>query len=146
MSRETSPAHERRRLDPESFRARGLSASLTVKDLDASIDWYAHAIGFVVDDIREHDGRPAMAVLKAGNVRLVLSQDDGAKGTERVKGAGMSLHFTTAQDVDQLADRVMAEGWALESEPADMPWGARAFRVRDPDGFLLSISSEAEGA
>jgi hypothetical protein len=29
----------------------------------------------------------------------------------------------------------------LESEPADA-WGARVFRLRDPDGFKLVISSE----
>jgi uncharacterized glyoxalase superfamily protein PhnB len=30
----------------------------------------------------------------------------------------------------------------LETEPADMPWGARVFRLVDPDGYKLSISSE----
>jgi uncharacterized glyoxalase superfamily protein PhnB len=28
------------------------------------------------------------------------------------------------------------------SEPVDTPWGVRMFRVRDPDGFRLTISSE----
>lgn len=133
----------RRRSDPESFRARGLSAAMSVRDLDASVDWYVHAIGFVVDKTYERAGVATGVALKAGNVRLLLNQDDGAQGTDRVKGLGMSLFFTTAQDVDALAERIKAEGATLEMEPADTPWGTRAFRVRDPDGFLLVISSEA---
>ena len=131
----------RRRSEPEAFRARSLSVSMTVKDLDSSVDWYCHAIGFVVDKSYEREGHTSGVVLKAGAVRILLNQDDGAKG-ERVKGAGMSLHFTTVQDVDVLAERIKAEGWSLETEPTDMPWGARSFRVRDPDGFMLAISSE----
>jgi len=132
----------RRRSEPEAFRARTLSVSMTVKDLDASVDWYCHAIGFVVDKSYERDGRTSGVVLKAGSVRILLNQDDGAKGTDRVKGEGMSLQFTTVQEIDVLAERIKAEGWSLETEPADMPWGVRSFRVRDPDGFRIAISSE----
>ena len=136
------PGLSRRRSDPESFRARNLSVALTVQDVDASADWYSHAIGFVVDRTYEREGVTAGIVLKAGNVRVLLNQDDGAKGADRVKGVGISLHLTTTQDIDGLAERIKAEGWRLETEPTDMPWGARVFRVRDPDGFLLAISSE----
>ena len=136
-------ALSRRRSDPESFRARGLSVAMTVRDVDASVDWYSHAIGFVVDRTYEREGRTTGVAMKAGNVRLLLNQDDGARGGDRVKGLGISLFFTTAQDVDALAERVKAEGSTLEMEPADTPWGTRAFRVRDPDGFMLVISTEA---
>ena len=139
------PGLSRRRQDPEAFRARSLSVSLTVNNLDASVDWYCHAIGFVVDKTYERDGVVSGVVVKAGSVRILLNQDDGAKGTERAKGLGMSLHFTTVQDVDAIAERIKAEGWSLDTEPADMPWGVRAFRVRDPDGFRISIASEPAG-
>ena len=135
------PGLSRRRSDPESFRARALQVSMTVKDLDASVDWYCHAIGFVIDKTYERDGVTSGVVMKAGSVKILLNQDDGAKG-ERVKGEGISLFFTTAQDIDALAERIKAEGSTLDSEPADMPWGARVFRVRDPDGFRIAISSD----
>lgn len=133
----------RRRSDPESFRARGLSVAMTVKDLDASVDWYSHAIGFVVDRTYERGGVATGVALKAGNVRILLNQDDGARGGDRVKGLGISLFFTTVQDVDALAERIKAEGATLEMEPTDTPWGTRAFRVRDPDGFMLVVSTDA---
>ncbi|MFL5607892.1 MAG: VOC family protein [Gemmatimonadaceae bacterium] len=127
---------------PESFRAISLSASLTVKDLESSVAWYRDAIGFIVDQEYKRDGRVLSVALKAGTVRILLNQDDGAKGTDRVKGEGISLMLTTAQDIDQLARRVKAAGGTLITEPADMPWGARAFRAHDPDGFKLAFSSE----
>lgn len=74
-------------------------------------------------------------------MRILLNQDDGAKGLERKKGAGFSLMITTAQDVDGIAERIRENGGTLDSEPADMPWGGRAFRLQDPDGFRLAISS-----
>ncbi len=136
------PHLSKRRSEPEAFRARTLSVAMSVKDLDSSVDWYSHAIGFVVDKSYEREGRMTSVALKAGAVRILLNQDDGAKGAERVKGAGMSLYFTTVQNVDVLAERIKAEGWTLESEPADTPWGPRMFRVRDPDGFLIVIASD----
>jgi uncharacterized glyoxalase superfamily protein PhnB len=54
----------------------------------------------------------------------------------------MSMQFITSQSIDDLANRIKSGGGALESEPADMPWGVRMFRVRDPDGFKFAFSSE----
>jgi uncharacterized glyoxalase superfamily protein PhnB len=131
-----------KRAEPESFRARTLSASLTVKDLQKSLAWYHDVVGFAVDRRIEREGKLRAVALKAGDVRLVINQDDGAKGWDRVKGEGFSLQITTDQSVDELANRIKKLGGALESEPADMPWGARIFRLRDPDGFKLVISSD----
>jgi PhnB protein len=135
------PEHARKRADPPSFRARNLSASLTVNDLQRSLAWYRDIVGFAVDLMHERDGRLNSVTLKAGDVRLRLSQDDGAKGANRVKGLGMSLHFATVQNLDEMARRIKERGGTLDSEPADMPWGTRQFRLRDPDGFQLAISS-----
>jgi lactoylglutathione lyase len=132
-----------RRAHPESFRGRALTASLTANDLQKSLAWYRDVLGFTVDQQHEREGTLRAVSLKAGTVRILIGQDDGAKGWDRKKGDGMSLMITTAQDVDELAARIRERGGTLESEPTDMPWGARVFRVQDPDGFKLAISSEA---
>jgi len=136
------PANNTQRAQPESFRARALTAALTVKDLETSLAWYRDVVGFTVARRHERDGTLRAVSLKAGAVEILIGRDDGAKGADRVKGQGMSLRFTTAQNVDDLAKRIKAQGGTLESEPADMPWGPRVFRLRDPDGFMLVISSE----
>jgi len=128
------------RAEPQSLRGRPLSVSLTVKDLQRSLVWY-QAVGFTVDRKMERDGKLRGVALVAGDVRLNINQDDGAKGWDRIKGEGFSLNITIDQSVDEIAQRIKSRGGALDSEPADMPWGVRMFRLRDPDGFKLAIST-----
>ena len=133
------------RAEAESFLGRALQASLTVKDLQKSLTWYRDVVGFAVDRRIEREGKLRAVTLKAGNVRLAIGQDDGAKGWDRVKGEGFSLQITTDQNIDAIASRIKEHGGTLDTEPADMPWGARMFRLRDPDGFRLAISTERAG-
>ena len=130
------------RAQPESLRAKSLQPSLTVKDVQKSLEWYRDVVGFTVDEQHEREGKVVAVSLKAGTVRLLLGQDNGAKGWDRLKGEGFSLMLITSQDIDGIAARIKAAGSTLASEPTDMPWGQRVFRVRDPDGFLLVIASE----
>lgn len=132
--------------DVGSFEATELGASLTVRDLRASMAWYRDVLGFTVAREHERDGKLRAVSLQAGSVRLLINQDDGAKGFDRVKGEGFSLQFTTAQNVDAVANRIRNAGGTLQSEPADMPWGVRVFRLADPDGFKLVISGPLSGA
>ena len=132
------------REEPVTFRARTVTASLTVKDLAKSIKWYRDIAAFLVDEEWERDGKVVGVSLKAGDIELWLAQDDGAKGWDRAKGEGISLNFNTVQDVDMLAKGMKERGGVLDSEPTDMPWGARSFRVKDPDGYKLSISKDKE--
>ena len=125
----------------DTLDASRLDASLTVSDLPRSLTWYRDVVGFVVDKQYERDGRPFAVSLRAGSARILIVQDDGAKGMDRAKGEGFSLRLTTTADVDDIARRIKARGGALATEPADA-WGARMFRLRDPDGFLFTISSQ----
>jgi uncharacterized glyoxalase superfamily protein PhnB len=120
---------------------RSLQASLTVKDLQKSTTWYVDVLGFRLERRIERDGTLRAVAVCAGDVRIVLNQDDGQKGWDRVKGEGFSLQISTTQNVDELARRIQERGGSLEMEPKDMPWGARVFRVRDPDGFRWTISA-----
>jgi lactoylglutathione lyase len=133
------------RTQPESFRARALSISLTVKDLKASYAWYRDVVGFTLDQEYEREGKLRGVALKAGDIRILLNQDDGAKGWDRKKGEGFSFQFTTVQDIDAVAKRIRDKGGKLDTEPADMPWGVRMFRVLDPDGYKFAISSPRPG-
>ena len=137
------PADFKDRSGPEGFRGRVLSVSLTVKDLEKSLAWYRDVVRFTVARKHERDGKVVAVSLVAGYVRILINQDDGAKGWDRVKGEGFSMQITTAQDVDELAARIKDAGGTLDMEPMDAPWGPRIFRLRDPDGFKLTIASEA---
>jgi uncharacterized glyoxalase superfamily protein PhnB len=124
----------------EPLVAQSLDVSLTVRDLPASIAWYRDALGFAVDREHRREERLIAASLHAGAVRILLGQDDGKKGLDRVKGEGFSFQLTTIQNIDAIAARVRAHGGTIDTEPADMR-GARAFRLRDPDGFRITVSA-----
>ncbi|HXB25339.1 MAG TPA: VOC family protein [Gemmatimonadaceae bacterium] len=117
-----------------------LSASLTVKDVRTSVAWYRDVLGFTVSQEHERGGVLRAVSMSAGAAAILVSQDDGAKGADRAKGEGISLMLTT-ENVDDLATQAKAHGATLDSEPADMG-GRRAFRLRDPDGFRLTIATE----
>ena len=123
------------------LQGRSFGVSLTVKDLQKSLSWYRDVMGFSVDRKIERDGVLRGVALRAGEVQISINQDDGAKGWERVKGEGFSLRITTDQNIDEIARRIKEQGGTLDLEPTDMPWGARAIRLRDLDGYRLSISS-----
>ena len=135
------PAGAAKSSETGSFHATMFAISITVKDLGKSLAWYQEVLGFTIERKIEREGKLRGVALKAGDVRLSINQDDGAKGWNRVKGEGFSLRITTNQNIDELAKRIKEHGGTLESEPTDTPWGSRLFSLKDPDGFKLVISS-----
>jgi uncharacterized glyoxalase superfamily protein PhnB len=127
--------------DNARLHGRSLEASLTVSALEVSLVWYRDVVGFAVDRQYERDGKLMAVSLTAGEVHILIVQDDGAKGLDRVKGEGCSLQITTSQNIDEVAQGIKERGGTLASEPTDSRWGQRMFRLQDPDGFGLTISS-----
>ena len=124
----------------KTLNATGQMLSLTVDNLQRSLDFFA-GLGSEVEDRWEENGQLLGVMLKAGDVQLGLSQDDGKKGRDRMKGVGMRLYVETRDNIDDLAARAKAAGVKLTSEPHDTEWKSRAFEVTEPSGFLLTISS-----
>jgi catechol 2,3-dioxygenase-like lactoylglutathione lyase family enzyme len=128
---------------PETLRLRAASPILTVNDLARSLKFYTDALGFIVKERWKADrGALQGVMLLAGVCELGLSQDDWKKGRDRKKGEGFRIWCQTAQDVDGLARRVKAAGFALTEEPRN-EYDGRSFSVDDPDGFHLTIHREA---
>ena len=103
-----------------------------MKDLQKSLTWYSEVVGFAVEQKFEREGKVRAVALTAGDARIVIGQDDGAKGWDRIKGQGFSLRITTEQNIDEIAKRIKELGGALESEPADMPGRAQSSGCRIP--------------
>lgn len=127
-----------------SLVAQSLEVSLTVSALRASAEWYRDALGFTIDREFEREGRLIAIRLRAGSVKMLLTQDDGSKGVDRTKGEGFSFQITTPQSIDAVAERAKKAGAVLDLEPTDM-MGVRVFRIRDPDGFRIAVSSPRDG-
>jgi uncharacterized glyoxalase superfamily protein PhnB len=123
----------------EGLLGQSVGISLTVKDLEKSLKWYL-SLGFKEERKLERDGQLRGYAMGAGDVHILLNKDDGAKGWTRVKGDGLSFSINTQQNIDDIAKRYRDHGGVFAMEPKDMPWGARVFRVVDPDGFKWSVS------
>lgn len=130
-----------------ALNATTLGASITHDDVEAAIKFYAEVLGFEVAMRFEHEGKLAGAVVTAGDIRLVLNQEDGKLGWDRKKGQGfyLQINVASAADVDAAAARIKAAGHDLLNEPEDRPWGARMFQFKDPSGFKLGISTPLQG-
>ena len=84
------------------------------------------------------DGDAVYVSLGLGGASLGIAKDiDAGEAGERI-----SLWFYV-EEVDDAYRRALDAGASSESAPADMPWGERVARVRDPDGFLLNLGSES---
>jgi uncharacterized glyoxalase superfamily protein PhnB len=123
------------------LQAKTLSPTFTVNNLQQSLAFF-EGLGFGVEERWEENGELLGVMLRAGEARLNLSQDDWKKGRDRQKGLGMRVFVGTTQDIDQLASDAKKAGITLDREPHDTPWGTRAFEVTEPSGFRLTISSE----
>ena len=134
---ESRPARQQ----PETLRLRHVSPALTTNDIHKSLAFYTDVLGFVVKERWEEGGTLGGAEIVAGSVLIMLSQDDFAKGRDRVKGVGQRLWCMTAQDVDALAGQIRARGGTIDVGPTS-EHGLRFFTVTDPDGFRLTFAQE----
>lgn len=125
-----------------SLHGKSVMPSLTVDNLQRSLDFFI-GLGFAIEDRWEEKGVLLGAMLRAGDARLGLSQDDGKKGRDRVKGVGMRLYIEADDNIDEVAARAKNAGVAVTTEPHDTEWGGRAFDVKDPSGFVITIGSPA---
>ena len=121
--------------------AKSILTGLTVDDINRSVAFY-EALGFAVTQRWEQDGKLASVMLRAGELELGLNQDDWKKGRNRQKGIGTRLNIETKQNIDEIAARVQAAGFALDMAPFDTQWKTRQFELTDPSGFKLTVSSE----
>lgn len=138
--RTTAPKIKARTL-PETLRLKSFTPSITVNDLSRSLAFYTDGLGFIVGERWAHGDVLHGVMLKAGTCELGLAQDDWKLGKDRKKGQGLRIWCDTTQDIDAIAGRLKAAGFALAEEPEDRTaWGVRSFSVDDPDGFHLTIA------
>ncbi len=121
-----------------------LRLELFVDNMDSSIDFYCRVLGFHVDR-RE----PDYASLRSGNVVLRLGpisklpEEDGYFTRARLandRGAGVEI-VLEVDDVLEFHERFGASGHPVLHALQARPWALTDFRINDPDGYYLRITS-----
>ena len=120
-----------------------LRLELFVDDLDRSIRFYTEVLGF--DRL---DGSAGYVPVRSGSVLIGLGRaktlpaghyfNPQLKSDRRGLGTEIVLEV---DDVEAMFDHVQTSGHRILSPLQKRPWGATDFRIADPDGYYLRITS-----
>ena len=104
---------------------------LEVNNLEESLEFYTHILGFEVES-NNRNAEPPIASVKSGSLRITLVQQ-----IETMLKRGRGVHFVLGvPDVDEFHQLVSASEIKV-SEPCDEGWGGRFVSLQDPDGYRL---------
>ena len=107
--------------------------ALFTPEPDASERFWVEVMGYVVEWRPDSDN----VYLTCGRDNLALHRRKVDGGLERLDHIGLAV--PSPQDVDAWADRIRANGTALETEPRTHRDGARSFYFREPGGALIQV-------
>ncbi|HEV2072994.1 MAG TPA: VOC family protein [Thermomicrobiales bacterium] len=114
---------------------------IAVRDMRASLQFYRR-LGLPVPDGMEGEMHVEMSL---GGIRLawdtVEMLQDVYNGWDEPSGHCVELAFRcdTREEVDEVYDRLMQDGYRGHKEPWDALWRQRYAIVKDPDGNLMSL-------
>jgi lactoylglutathione lyase len=133
--------------EPGVIAGRPIVVEFFVRDVDRSIAFY-RSLGFDIAKRYEN-----WILMRRGDIKLTLQGDAHAVegphyftpniGTfPRGTGVEVSIQVT---DVDAEYIRAKTAGLNIVKSIQDRPWQARDFRLADPDGYFLRITSPLQG-
>ncbi len=119
---------------------------LSITDAAKAIAFYSS-----VFDVAPHvqldmpDGRVMHCEFRIGSARFFISEElpehGGQPSPTRLNGTTVAIHLYV-DDCDSMVEAMKKNGSAVLMEPADMFWGERFARVRDPFGHEWGIATQ----
>ena len=117
---------------------------MTVRDAARAIEFYKQAFGAKERGVMKGpEGKIMHAELVIGDSIIMLADEFpefGALSPQSTGGSGTGLHIYI-EDVDSAFDRAVKAGATVEMPVADMFWGDRYGKLRDPFGHKWSIGT-----
>lgn len=127
--------------------AHTVTPQLSIKEAAKAIDFYVKALGAKeVYRLAGPDGKIMHAAIQIGDSHVYLADSNpemGCKGPTDLGGSPVSLHIYS-EDVDASFDRAVKAGATVVMPVADMFWGDRYGRLKDPFGHEWSIATHKE--
>jgi len=121
-----------------------LTPYLTVRDAARAVEFYKQAFGAEERGVMKGpDGKVMHAELKIGDSIIMLADEFpefGSLSPLSVGGSASGLHIYL-EDVDSAFDRAVKAGGIVEMPVADMFWGDRYGKLKDPFGHKWSIAT-----
>lgn len=110
-------------------------ASLQVRDLELSKNFYTDQLGFELSEM----SNPYACVFKYNKgeasfaVRTPMGDIEGKE-----LGVGMSLWFAIDEKVEELQDKLIQKGVVILGTINNTPFG-KTIMVKDPDGYVITF-------
>ena len=127
--------------------ATSLIPYLCYRDAAVAIDFYKRAFGATeLMRLAEPSGKIGHAELKIGEVLFMISDeypDYDAISAETLGGSPIKLHLYVP-DVDQFAQRAVAEGAIVSRPIEDQSYGDRAGQLKDPFGYTWMVATHKQ--
>lgn len=128
----------------------GLRLELFIEDMDETVSFYRRVLGFEV--VREKPGD--YASLRSGDVLLGIGPisklpETSGYFTQDIASQRRGLGVEIVIEVDDLGAvhrHVLASGHPVFEPPQQRPWGLRDFRIVDPDGYYLRVTSKSSAS
>lgn len=117
-----------------------LRIELFPADLDATAEFYTRVLGFHITR-DERAAEVAYLGLERGRIRIgaVARAEPSDRGPRRPP-TGVEIVLEVA-DVEAELERVRRAGWPIEEGLSAQPWGQRDFRLLDPSGYYVRLTS-----
>jgi predicted enzyme related to lactoylglutathione lyase len=117
-----------------------LRCEIFPEDLNVIVDFYTGVLGFSVTKDQRGD-QNAYVALRRDAVHIGAAQQPiPAAPAERRPPIGVEL-VLEVEDIVAERDRIVAAGWPLEEDLQRRVWGLTDFRILDPAGYFLRITS-----
>ncbi|MDP9090193.1 MAG: VOC family protein [Pseudomonadota bacterium] len=133
-------------MSSSNFRFEGLT--LTVQDIERSLDFYGKKLGLTV----EHNAAPNFALLRidnksgGGTIGLLSSaraKSEGVEETTALQKRAIHVEFST-DDLDGLYKDLQSRGVVFHEAPHNEPW-ERSMTTFDPDGYAVEFAQGRRG-
>ena len=120
---------------------------LTIKNAARALDFYKKAFGAQeVARMDAPDGKVAHAEIKVGDSMIMIAEEmpgSGNRSPESLGGTTASI-FLYVDNADAIFDRAVSAGAQVETALADMFWGDRYGRLKDPYGHSWGVATHKE--
>jgi catechol 2,3-dioxygenase-like lactoylglutathione lyase family enzyme len=119
---------------------------LFVTNLQASLDFYTHKLGFTVAFV--YGEPPFYAQVIRDGARLNLRHVDAPVFDREIRARddllSASMTVASAGEIKQLFLEFQSASAAFHQKLRKEPWGSRTFVIKDPDGNLLLFAGPSE--
>jgi catechol 2,3-dioxygenase-like lactoylglutathione lyase family enzyme len=111
---------------------------LYVRDVQASLHFYADTLGFRILEKFDYNGTIVYARLLPPKSNTSLALHLPEQGQTSLVCSGVRLYFEV-KELDSACQMLERAGVKLLSPPKQMPWGWKHAYLLDPDGHEISL-------